>query len=371
MKYADQGDPGPQGQDAAPALERIRIPPVKSPSTPVVGGLQRSIHNQLRRLVDTPLRDVASQVEAALQHHAAALRAETAERERAQQDIQTIARRLDRLENTLNALQLAPRLARLERTRISTSEPNRSRDPQSGAPGAAPSASGFDYLAFEARFRGDERTIKERQHVYLELLSDRSRVLDVGCGRGELLELLRDAGISAYGVEVEPDFVDLLREKGLEVAAEDLEHHLRSIEPGVVDAIVASHVVEHLPTDALVRFVQLAQDRLASDGVLVMETPNPESLVAGSINFYRDPTHIRQVHPDTLAFIAESAGFANVEILRLSPVPTELRLPVCDPGLQPLADHVNDLTTRLNELLFGFQDYAVIARRSGGPHVDG
>ena len=103
--------------------------------------------------------------------------------------------------------------------------------------------------------------------------------------------------------------------------------------------------------------VALAGEKLADGGVLILETPNPESLVAGSINFHRDLTHVRPIHPDTLAFLAESAGFSNVEIRRLSPVPDEDRLPVPGDG------RLDAVVERLNDLLYGYQDYAVVARK--------
>ena len=202
----------------------------------------------------------------------------------------------------------------------------------------------------------------ERQAAYLELLRGRERVVDLGCGRGELLELLRDEGVSAYGVEIEEDFVDLLREKGIEVVVQDAVAHLASLEPGALDAMVAIHVVEHLPGAEVPRLVALAADRLKDGGVLILETPNPESLVAGSVNFHRDLTHVRPIHPDTLAFLCENAGLVDVEILRLSPVPEDELLPK-PAGDDPLAPVVE----RLNALLYGFQDYSVVARKASVP----
>ena len=98
--------------------------------------------------------------------------------------------------------------------------------------GEAPSDQGIDYLAFEARFRGAEETVRERQEVYRRHLEGRRRAVDLGCGRGELLELMRDAGVPAYGVDTEPDFVDLVAEKGLEVRREDAVAHVEGLRPG-------------------------------------------------------------------------------------------------------------------------------------------
>jgi SAM-dependent methyltransferase len=273
--------------------------------------------------------------------------------------------RIETIEQQLERLQPAARLARLERAaRPAAPAPGPAAlAPASPAGGAAAARPPVDYLAFEARFRGSEEAIRERQGIYRELLAGRRRVVDLGCGRGELVELLRGDGVGAYGVELNPDFIALLRDKGLEVADEDAVAHLEGLEPGAVDAIVASHLVEHLPPAVVSRLVEAAWAILPDGGLLVMETPNPESLMAGSVNFHRDPTHLRPVHPDTLAFICESAGFPAVEVRRLSPVPEAERLPARPGGDGPLAEHLDRVVGRLNELLYGYQDYAVVARR--------
>jgi O-antigen chain-terminating methyltransferase len=104
------------------------------------------------------------------------------------------------------------------------------------------------------------------------------------------------------------------------------------------------------------QLVGLAAEKLPKDGLLIVETPNPESLVAGSVNFHRDLSHLRPIHPDTLAFLCESVGFAEVDIRRLSPVPDAHRLPVPD-------GEVGSVVQQLNDLLYGYQDYAVVARK--------
>jgi SAM-dependent methyltransferase len=149
-----------------------------------------------------------------------------------------------------------------------------------------------------------------------------------------------------------------MREKNLEVIDEDAVEHLRELEDATLDGIVASHVIEHLPASRVAELVALASEKLAPGGGLILETPNPESLVAGSINFHRDLTHVRPIHPETLAFLAESNGFAQVEIRRLSPVPDDERLPI------PEGAGLEDVFARLNELLYGYQDYAVVARKA-------
>lgn len=277
---------------------------------------------------------------------------EVGAREAVQTDVKSLGEQLAEIERRLDHLQLEPRLARLERARRQA--PTRAAF-ASPAPDAV-AAPSFDYERFEDRFR-PETSVRERQRDYVELMRGRKRVVDLGCGRGELIEMLEAEGISAYGVEINPDFVALLEEKGIEVVAKDAVAHLEELEAGSVDGVVGSHLVEHLAPRSVSRLVALAAEKLADGGVLILETPNPESLVAGSINFHRDLSHVRPIHPDTLAFLAESAGFSKVEIRRLSPVPEDERLPA------PEDERLEGIVTQLNELLYGFQDYAVVARK--------
>ena len=328
-------------------------------SKPVIGPVITVVKKLLLRLLFFTLDDLAQQSDAAVQRLQNALAAEIAARE-AVVSAEIAAREglqasLGALSQRIAGLAIPERLARLERERRPTPRPQAAPNPASAEQPAAP-APGLDYLTFEERFRPQE-SVRERQQIYLELLRDRERVADLGCGRGELLDVLRGEGVSAYGVEIEPDFVALLEEAGIDVVEQDAVEHLDGLEAGAVDGIVVSHVVEHLPAAALVRLVSLAADKLADGGVLIVETPNPESLLAGSVNFHRDPTHVRPIHPDTLAFLCESAGFSEIEVRRLSPVPPQHALPV------PAEGGLREIVTQLNDLLYGYQDYAVVARR--------
>ena len=328
-------------------------------SKPVIGPVITLVKKLLLRLLFFTLDDLAQQSDAAVQRLQNALAAEIAARE-AVVSAEIAAREglqasLGALSQRIAGLAIPERLARLERERRPTPRPQAAPNPASAEQPAAP-APGLDYLTFEERFRPQE-SVRERQQIYLELLRDRERVADLGCGRGELLDVLRGEGVSAYGVEIEPDFVALLEEAGIDVVEQDAVEHLDGLEAGAVDGIVVSHVVEHLPAAALVRLVSLAADKLADGGVLIVETPNPESLLAGSVNFHRDPTHVRPIHPDTLAFLCESAGFSEIEVRRLSPVPPQHALPV------PAEGGLREIVTQLNDLLYGYQDYAVVARR--------
>ena len=371
--YATDVGEGPLEPLAAEPRVRFR-PEFGYSSKPIIGKPITGVKRTLLRLQHHVLDDLARQTDAALAANEAEARRAAADAQqayeavrRAAKDIHKLVDRVTELENGLERLQLGPRLARIERSQRRETRPVAAVESQPVATGTpaqdlAPATTDLDYLAFEARFRGSEETIRQRQEGYLELLGSRRRVLDVGCGRGELLELLSEHGIDAYGVDTEPDFVEQCIEKGLDVRREDGVLHLEGLGQQAVDAIMASHVAEHLEPARLTRLIQAAHDALQPEGVLILETPNPESLVAGSVNFHRDPTHLRPIHPDTLAFLCENVGFEPVEIRRLSPVPEDERLPRAPEGAAG-AEHINPVVDKLNDLVFGFQDYAVVATR--------
>jgi SAM-dependent methyltransferase len=304
--------------------------------------------------IEVSLAVQAGDLQREAQRFDARVTSEVGAREAVQADVKSLDERLAEIESRFEHLQLEARLARLERARRTAPGPTATGTDAVGTPGTA--APSFDYERFEDRFR-PETSVRERQQAYVELMRGHKRVVDLGCGRGELIELLEAEGIPAYGVEIDPDFVALLEEKGVEVVVRDAVAHLEELEAGAVDGVVGSHLVEHLPPAAVARLVTLAAAKLAEDGVLVLETPNPESLLAGSVNFHRDLTHVRPIHPDTLAFLAESAGFPKVEIRRLSPVPDDERLPSPENGV------LANIVEQLNDLLYGYQDYAVVARK--------
>jgi O-antigen chain-terminating methyltransferase len=242
------------------------------------------------------------------------------------------------------------------------------------APMAAPVASALDewrYLLFEGRFRGTEEEIRERAALYLPLLADGARrgaVLDLGCGRGELLRLLGEHGISARGVDASGEMVRRCRDAGLAVEQAEVAAALAAAAPGSLGGVVAAHLVEHLPPEEVDRLVRLAWAALAPGGALLLETPNPTSLVVAARNFWVDPTHRRPVHPAALQRLAELAGFDPVEVRFLRPFAAAQRLPEIDlaslPGEQAeLADQVNRLRDQLDDLLFGYQDYLLVAVR--------
>lgn len=221
------------------------------------------------------------------------------------------------------------------------------------------------YLALEARFRGTEEEIGERVSVYLPRLPA-GEVLDLGCGRGEWLALLRESGRSARGVDANAEMVAECRGKALVVEEGDLFAALAGAAPASLGTISSFHVIEHLNAPDLDRLLRLAYRALSPGGLLLLETPNPLSLAVGARSFWLDPTHQRPVHPETLALLCDQAGFDSIERLELHPFPASERLPEIDlaqvaPEQRLLADQVNRLRDQLDALLFGSRDYALLA----------
>lgn len=212
------------------------------------------------------------------------------------------------------------------------------------------------YHAFEQQFRGPEKLIKERQRAYLPEVQKvyetcGGYLLDLGSGRGEFLGLCRESGIPAKGVDLNEVMISRCREKDLEVEKAEAIAYLQSLPDESLCAVSAFQFVEHLAPQELWHLSQAALVKLKPGGVIILETVNPHSLAALQ-NFYLDLTHQRPIPSPTLRFLLEAAGFREVEIRFSSPIPQETRLAGSDPD-----------TLKLNELLFGFQDYAVVGWR--------
>ncbi|MBN1096053.1 class I SAM-dependent methyltransferase [Blastococcus sp. TML/C7B] len=243
------------------------------------------------------------------------------------------------------------------------------------ADGDAPvlSSTLFDYVGFERRFRGDPdailHTLVDR---YAELLSDHQPVVDVGCGRGELLGMLAERGIEVIGIEPDPGMAAEARARGITVHEELAGDWLRSVPDGSLGAIITTHVLEHLELDDMIELLELAVVKLGPDSVFISETPNPASLIVLGNSYLLDPTHVRPLHPSLLAFLCEKAGFRDVRLRFYSPA-EDYHLPMTELGedapewARELAGSVNKGFGVLNEVLFGPQDYAVIARTPPAP----
>ena len=217
-----------------------------------------------------------------------------------------------------------------------------------------PSAMDLLYVALEDQFRGTRDHIQEALRVYLPILQKAnvtSEILDVGCGRGEWLELLKAEGYKAYGIDVNRISVGQCRESDVDAQEADALAHLRSLANDSLNCITAFHFVEHVSLEELVSFVDQALRVLRPGAILILETPNPENLIVGSCNFYFDPTHRNPLPPLTMKCILESRGFDRLEELELHPM-LEERLKGSD-----------EITQRFNALFYGAMDYAIVAHK--------
>ena len=218
----------------------------------------------------------------------------------------------------------------------------------------------FDYFAFEDLYRGDESLVLRQQEAYLNYFQGRDNVLDVGCGRGEFLELLRDNHISAKGVELGADQYLLCKEKGLDVVQQDLFLYLESLADESLGGLFSAQVMEHLTASDQLRYVTLAYQKTKPGSPVIFETINAQCVWAVVRNFFLDPTHIRPVHPETLKFAMESANFRNVALLFSSPL-SERHIPPLElQGETRNLQQFNQQIRNLNDLLYGNQDYAAI-----------
>jgi SAM-dependent methyltransferase len=210
-----------------------------------------------------------------------------------------------------------------------------------------------DYFAYESRMRGATELVREKQRGYVDEFRDAAPVLDLGCGRGEFLSLLRDAGIDAKGVDIDADMVAYARGEGLDVEHTGAVEYLDGLAEGSLGGIFAAQLLEHLPASMIVRVLELAGAKLRPGGLLVAETINPLSPIALR-NYFADLTHAQPLVPETLELLARQAGFSKVEVRFLNE-PEEKLIEPADPVIAANA-------RRLNELLFGPLDYAIVAR---------
>lgn len=216
------------------------------------------------------------------------------------------------------------------------------------------------YLLFEDEMRGSRPEIQSRLAEYVPHMQQCQAgtaarpILDLGCGRGEWLELLRDSGLQASGVDLNRTFVDYCAQLRLDVTLADAIQDMRARPDRSLGAVTGFHIVEHLPWPVLVEMVDQSVRLLKPGGIAIFETPNPTNLLTGSHYFYLDPTHRNPVPPLLLHFLLEARGLCDVQVLPLHPYPESLQLP--PDGLA--------VTTRFNQHFYGPQDYAVIGRKA-------
>ena len=206
----------------------------------------------------------------------------------------------------------------------------------------------FDYARFADRFRGSEQYVTDGQRFYVPYFAGRSRVVDIGCGRGEFLALMKEAGVAAKGIEASAESVEFCRSRGFEAEQADLFTWLGEQAEGSLDGIFCAQVVEHLPVERLPEMVKLCASRLATGGILLIETPNPECLAIFGTHFYLDPTHTRPVPAPLLAFYMEEFGMGRIEVHHRAPAIDSM-------------PEVGTLPESFRDRFFGGLDYGIIA----------
>jgi O-antigen chain-terminating methyltransferase len=242
------------------------------------------------------------------------------------------------------------------------------------APGTTPAAPGpdldaFKYVGFEDAFRGSREDIRARLAEYAPRFDGLSNVIDIGCGRGEFLDLLKARGIAARGIDTNHAMVEACRASGLDVTEGDALSLFAGLEDSSVGGIFSSQVVEHLQPGYLLRLLETAAHKVRPGGLVIIETINPSCWVAFFESFLRDITHVWPLHPETLQYLMRASGFREVTLEYKAPVPAAGRLrqlPTAfgmDPATESFVATFNENVETLNARLFGYLDYAVVARR--------
>ncbi len=208
----------------------------------------------------------------------------------------------------------------------------------------------IDWVHFANKFRGDAPKIREHFGKYVERFAGCERVLDIGCGRGEFLSLMKERGVAAVGVDLHEENIALLVGEGLDARKADVFEFLAAEGPGSFDGIFCAQEIEHLAKGKVWKMVEACAKALRPGGVIVFETPNPERLAIFATHFYLDPSHTRPVPPALLCFYLEEAGFGRLEVERFAMAWEER------PELQALPASVK-------EGFFGGLDYAAFGRK--------
>jgi SAM-dependent methyltransferase len=288
--------------------------------------------------------------------------------------VASIAAAHDELRGTLAILQQAANVLKRELERLETGGGAARVAP--GATGTAPvrdapggfeqaraaTIDSFKYVGFEDRFRGTQDDIRGRLEEYLPYFEGATDVLDLGCGRGEFLDLLTDRGVSCRGIDLNHEMVETCRARGLDVTERDALGYLQTLPDGTLGGVFAAQVVEHLQPDYLLAVIDAAYHKLRPGSRIILETINPACWYAFFASYIRDITHVRPLHPETLSYFVQASGFQRVTIRYRAPYPEHDKLQrVAGDGT--LAETVNANTEKLNALLFTYLDYAVVAER--------
>jgi len=266
-------------------------------------------------------------------------------------------------------------IAKREVERRTSREPGTgNREPEARRVDASADQHAYQYVGFEDRFRGSESAIRARLSDYVSYFEGQSNVLDVGCGRGEFLGLLKEKGVSSKGIDLNPEMIEVCRARGFDAIVADARSYLQGIPDESLGGLIAVQVIEHLEPAYLTQMLALAFDKVRPGGKVVLETINPACWVAFFESFIRDLTHVKPIHPDTLQYLLQASGFSNVEIVYRAPIAPEGRLQkvtarpahfgdTAPDGLTELVSSFNRNVDRLNDRMFSFQDFVAIGHR--------
>jgi O-antigen chain-terminating methyltransferase len=217
------------------------------------------------------------------------------------------------------------------------------------------------YRAFEDRFRGDMQDIQKRLAIYIPLIDylkqhiDSNLAIDLGCGRGEWLELLRQQNLNAIGIDLDQGMLQAAREKGFNVKHQDALSYLAQTPDNSLALVSAFHLIEHIGFEQKKSLIQEALRCLKPGGLLILETPNPENMSVGSHSFYLDPTHLTPVPPEFLDFLALNAGFSQTKIWRLQ-----------EPNAKTYGDSM-----MLSDVIYGVSpDFGLIAQKKASKAIE-
>lgn len=290
-----------KNEEMAPLVKRIhvldgihlRIPPYadkKKPVAKIMSVISR-ITSKLTRFINFQQNEVNNKVAVSL--------------DIVQENMDEIARWSKEME---------ARMALLERSGIVNA---------AGAESAARAS--FDegvYLAFEEQHRGNQEEIRRRQQYYLDTYVknrlDRDMpgaILDLGCGRGEWLDILRENGYQALGIDLNRESLNECHKKKLDVICRDAVSYIKSLPDNSVRLVTSFQLIEHLEMPQLLSLFQELGRVVKKGGVIIMETPNPCNLQVGAAAFYLDPTHVRPLHPEFVRFLTEQNGFGQIEVV--------------------------------------------------------
>jgi SAM-dependent methyltransferase len=341
----------------APALQRV------------AGGLVQAVEDALAALValTPPVRALELErvttigLENAVQEQADSFQ-QFAEEQRQKEE--ELARRLETADDRLQllrreVLENAQRLVRL------LDEVRRRTQPGAAAPLDAGQLRAFAledpdsmdplYAALECEVRGTRGEAQERWKVYLPLMPRDAPVLDLGCGRGEWLELLRREGIAAHGVDWNRLMVAECRERRLPAEQAEALDYLARVPDGSLGAVTALRVVEQLPFRHLVRLLDEVARVLRPGGTAIFETPNPDNILVACRDFYKDPGRRHPIPSETLRFLVESRGLEPVQVLFLNSLDAAGHVP---------EDDGSAVARRFNRYFYGPRDYAVVANKA-------